>query len=285
MVGREGELSRLVGALGRDARLVLVVGDAGVGKTRLVAEGMARAAAAGMVMVRGECLPMAGTLPLLPIASALGQLARMDGGRLMAAALSAAPGFVRAEAGRLVPQLGAGGGPGPDERGGGWQRGRLFAAVAQLFSAVAEGSAAAVGLVVEDVHWADGETLDCLTFLGQAGRPDAVRVVVTCRSDEAPLAPHVAGWLAQVRGAAGAEEITVGPLSRAGVERQAAALAGGPVPPGVADELFARAEGNPFFTEQLMAAALASGGDGDGAWGVSAGGGHAAAAASRLGAG
>ena len=259
MVGREGELSRLVGALGRDARLVLVVGDAGVGKTRLVTEGMARAAEAGMVVARGECLPVTGALPLLPVASALGQLAGLDGGHLMAAALSAAPGFVRAEAGRLVPQLGPGGGPGPDERGGGWQRGRLFSAVAQLLSAVAEGAAATVGLVVEDVHWADAETLDCLTFLGQAGRPGAVRVVVTCRGDEAPLAPQVAGWLAQVRGAAGAEEITLGPLSRAEVERQAAALAGGPVPPGVVDELFTRAEGNPFFTEQLVAAALAEG--------------------------
>ena len=46
-VGREGELSRLVGALGGDARMVLVVGDAGVGKTRFAGEGMARAAAAG----------------------------------------------------------------------------------------------------------------------------------------------------------------------------------------------------------------------------------------------
>jgi len=63
-VGREGELSRLLGALGGDARLVLVVGDAGVGKTRFVTEAMARAAAAGMVVVRGECLPLAGTLPL-----------------------------------------------------------------------------------------------------------------------------------------------------------------------------------------------------------------------------
>ena len=53
-VGREGELSRLLGALGGDARLVLVVGDAGVGKTRFVTEGMARAEAAGMVMVRGD---------------------------------------------------------------------------------------------------------------------------------------------------------------------------------------------------------------------------------------
>ena len=51
-VGREGELSRLLGALGGDARLVLVVGDAGVGKTRFVEEGMARAEAAGMILQR-----------------------------------------------------------------------------------------------------------------------------------------------------------------------------------------------------------------------------------------
>ena len=60
-IGRERELSRLLAALGGDARLVLVVGDAGVGKTRFVAEAMARAAAAGTVMVRGDCLPLAGT--------------------------------------------------------------------------------------------------------------------------------------------------------------------------------------------------------------------------------
>src|SRR2546429_306225 len=81
-------------------------------------------------------------------------------------------------------------------RGGGGQRERLFAGVAQLLSAVAARSAAGVALVVEDVHWADSETLDCLTFLGRAGWPDAVQVVVTCRSDEAPLEPQVAEWLA-----------------------------------------------------------------------------------------
>jgi hypothetical protein len=62
---------------------------------------------------------VAGTLPLLPIAAALGELAGLEGGGLMEAALGAAPGFVRAEVGRLVPQLGPGGGPGLDERGGG----------------------------------------------------------------------------------------------------------------------------------------------------------------------
>jgi DNA-binding CsgD family transcriptional regulator len=258
LVGREGELSRLVGVLGGgDARLVLVVGDAGVGKTAFVKEGMARAAAAGMVIAQGECLPVAGTLPLLPVASALGELAGLDGGAIMKAALGAVPGFVRAEVGRLVPRLGSGGGPGSDERGGGWQLERLFSAVAQLLAAVAARSGAGAGLVVEDVHWADSETLDCLTFLGRAGRPGKVRVVVTCRSDEAPVEPHVARWLAQMRGAAATEEIALGPLSRIEVSEQAATLAGGPVPPAMVEELFARAEGNPFFTEQLMAAALA----------------------------
>ena len=71
-----------------------------------------------------------------------------------------------------------------------------------------------------------------------------------------PLKPQVADWLARARGAAGAEEIALGPLSRAEAAEQVAALVGGPVPPGVVEELFARAEGNPFFTEQLVAAAL-----------------------------
>ncbi|MDR3035335.1 MAG: AAA family ATPase, partial [Kitasatospora sp.] len=105
LVGRGDDLSRLLAALGGDSRLVLVAGDAGVGKTRFVTEGMARAAAAGMVTVRAECLPLASTLPLLPVADALGELARLDDGRLLAAALEATPPFVREEIGRLLPHL------------------------------------------------------------------------------------------------------------------------------------------------------------------------------------
>jgi ATP/maltotriose-dependent transcriptional regulator MalT len=256
-IGREGELSRLLGALGGDARLVLVVGDAGAGKTRFLAEGMERAAAAGMLTVRGECLPLAGTLPLLPVKDALGELAGLDRGGQLAAALDAAPGYVREEVGRLLPGMGQDGGADPAGQDGEWSRQRLFAGVAELLAAVAGRSPSGVGLIVEDVHWADGETLDFLTFLVRAGRRGPVRVVATCRGDEAPLAAHVAEWLAQVRGDAGTEEIRLGPLSRAEVAGQAAALAGGPVSPQVSDYLYARAEGNAFFTEQLVAAALA----------------------------
>ena len=264
-VGREDELSRLLAALGGEARLVLVVGDAGVGKTRFAAEGMDRAAAAGMVMVRGECLPLAGTLPLLPVADALAELARLEDGRLLAAALDAAPGYARQEVARLVPGLGPAGGTGPGGGDGAWSRERLFAGAAEALAAMAGESPAGLGLVVEDVHWADSETLDFLTFLGGAGYRDAVTVIVTCRGDEAPLAEQVAGWLAQVRADAGVAEIRLGPLSRAEVAGQARALAGGPVSPRVVDELYARAEGNPFFTEQLVATALPGrAGDGDG---------------------
>jgi DNA-binding CsgD family transcriptional regulator/tetratricopeptide (TPR) repeat protein len=256
-VGRERELSQLLGALDGDARLVLVVGDAGVGKTRFVEEGTDRAAAAGMVMVRGECLPLAGTLPLLPVRDALGELARLEGGRLLTAALDVAPGYVRDEVGRLLPGLGPDGGTAPAARDVEWRRGRLFGGVAELLATVAERAGPGMGLVVEDVHWADSETLDFLTFLVRAGRRGPMRVVATCRGDEAPLAAHVTAWLAQARADAGTEEIRLNPLSPAEVAGQAAALAAGPVSPQVAAELFARAEGNPFFTEQLVAAALA----------------------------
>ena len=256
-VGREGELSRLVGGLGGDARLVLVVGDAGVGKTRFVGEGIVRAEAAGMVMLRGECLPLAATFPLLPVTGALGELARMDDGQALAAALDAAPGYVREEVGRLLPGVGPCGGVVPDGRDGEWSRERLFTGVAELLAVAAGKSASGIGLVVEDVHWADSATLDCLTFLARAGPRGGIRVVVTCRGDEAPLAEHVANWLTQIRFGAGVAEIRLGPLSRAEMARQVTALAGGLVSPQVIDELYARAEGNPFFTEQLVATALA----------------------------
>ncbi len=253
-VGRESELSSLRGALGGDARLVLVVGDAGVGKTRFAGEGMRRAVAGGMVGVLGGCLPLAEKLPLLPVADALGELSRLEGGGLLEAALGMVPQYVRAEVGRLLPQLEAGE-PDAGGRDEGWRRERLFAGVAELLGAVTRRSA--VVLVIEDVHWADSATLDCLTYLARAGRGDALTVVVTCRSDEVPLDAQVAGWLAHVRGGDGVEEIGLGPLARGEVAEQIAGLVGGPPPGPLVDALYARAEGNPFFTEQLVAAALA----------------------------
>ena len=245
-VGRERELSRLrAAAVG--TRLLLVVGDAGVGKTRLVGEVIRRAE---MAWISGGCVPLAEQLPLLPVAEALAELARLDGG-LLQTALENVSSYVRTEAGRLLPQLGIGG-TGAGESGE-WRRERLFSAVAELLQAAAQDRG--LGLLIEDVHWADAATLDLLTFLAWSVHSSGVRLVVTCRSDEMPLDPHVARWLAHVRGRAGVEEIRLGLLSRPEVGELLAALVGGPASPGYVDELYVRAEGNPFFTEQLVAAA------------------------------
>jgi len=253
-VGRKRELAFLRAALGGDTRMVLVVGDAGLGKTRFAEEGMRRAAAGGTVPVWGRCLPLAEKLPLLPVAGALGELSRLDGSGLLEAALTMVPcmcggrwrGCCRSwgPAAR-APAAGAGGGG-----VSGCSLGLL-----SCWGAVSRRSGLA--LVVEDVHWADGATLDCLTYLTSAGRGGAVTVVATCRADEAPLDRHATEWLAHVRGGDAVEEIRLGALSRGEVAEQIAGLVGGPAPPGFAEDLYARAEGNPFFTEQLVAAALA----------------------------
>lgn len=253
-VGRERELARLEGALTGDARLVLVVGDAGIGKTRFTGEGMRQAAANGRVCALGGCLPLAGKLPLLPVSDALGELSRREGGQPLTDALAKLPRYVRDEAARLLPQLEAAG-PDPSGRAEGWQRDRLFAALEELLGAMGEESG--LVLVIEDVHWADGATLDCLTYLARAGCTRALTLVVTCRSDEAPLDAQVAGWLAHARAAGRVEEIRLAPLSKAEAAQQIAGLVNGEPPDGFAENLFTRAEGNPFFTEQLVAAALA----------------------------
>jgi predicted ATPase len=105
---------------------------------------------------------------------------------------------------------------------------------------------------------------NCLTFLTRPRRNLTVPVVVTCRSDEAPLEPHVVEWLAHVRERGGVGQVGLGPLSRDEVAEQVAGISGSPLPAAVVDELYARAEGNPFFTEQLVAAASAQGGLGSG---------------------
>ena len=187
-------MSRLVAALAGDVRLVLVVGDAGVGKTRFAGEAMARAATAGMVTVRGECLPLArARCRCCRSPRRWMSWPGWTAGLCWRRRWRTAAEYVRGEVGRLIPGLGPGGGPGPGGRDEGWQRERLFSAVAELLDAAASNAGGGIGLVVEDVHWADSATLDFLTFLTRAGHRDTVTVVATYRGDETPVAVHGGG--------------------------------------------------------------------------------------------
>ena len=246
--GRRREMSELHAALAGGSRLVLVAGDAGIGKTRFVTEGLQ-----GTRSVWGACLPLAEKLPFLPVTEALDALSRVEDGALLAGALAAIPAYAQAEAVRLLPRLQP-----PDAGPRGGQRERMFSGVTELLAAAARPGRLAV--VIEDVHWADGATLDFLTFLARTGRADAITVVATVRSDETPAEPAVSRWLAYARGSGHAREIRLGPLTRDEMAEQVNGLTGGQLPPAAWAELYARGEGNPFFTEQLVAEAVAGGG-------------------------
>ncbi|WP_432877408.1 helix-turn-helix transcriptional regulator [Kribbella sp. CA-245084] len=230
--------------------MILVTGEAGIGKTRLIGEALMRVSEARAVLLTGACLPLTETLPLLPLADALREFVQAPDSRLLDGVLAVVPPYVHAEVGRLVPRLGAT--AQVNGSGAAWRRERLFTAVGELLEEIAR--RVAVTLLVEDVHWADAETLDCLTYLAHAAhRPT---YVVTFRSDEASFDPPVTAWTNHIRRQRNVEEIRLDGLSGEEVEQQAAAILGAPAPTMLVRELQARAEGNPFFVEQLMAAAV-----------------------------
>ena len=158
---------------------------------------------------------------------------------MLEAVLGMTPPYVRVEVARLLPQLGSAE-QAPGERAEEWRQERLFTAIAELLEAAA--ARTGLCLVVEDIHWADTATLDFLTFLVRAGHGSAVTVVVTCRSDEAPLEPRVSDWLGYARANAAVEEIRMGPLSARETADQVAGLVGGPPPAQLASDVFARGE-------------------------------------------
>ncbi|HEY5783180.1 MAG TPA: AAA family ATPase, partial [Microlunatus sp.] len=102
--GRAGELG-LLGEGVRSGSTTLVVGDAGIGKTRLAAECAAEFDAIGWLAVSASCLPLTEQLPLLPVVDGLRQLHLVEGGALLRDCLKACPQYVRDDVARLVPEL------------------------------------------------------------------------------------------------------------------------------------------------------------------------------------
>ena len=132
-------------------------------------------------------------------------------------------------------------------------RNQLFIATEALLSRIADERP--VTLVVEDVHWADPDTLDLLTYLAGARHGTGLHMLVTCRSDESQFSEQVTEWLDTLPRSTGVHELRLEPLGSDEVRRLVATL---PHPEGVdidrlAAAVFARGEGNPFFTEQLVA--------------------------------
>ena len=249
LVGRSLELAQLEAALadaaGGQPSLAFVVGESGVGKSRLVRELESRAAAGGTRVLSGDCVELGeGELAYAPLVTALRPLAR-DADPVLAAL----PADVTAELATLLPGLGA---ARERERAAGDQ-GRVFEALLAVLDGLTR--EAPVLLVIEDLHWADASTRAFLRFLASTLSSEPLLVLATYRPDELhrrhPLRPLLAE-LERVR----ALRIDLAGLTREELSEQLADILGAPPDGPLVDRLYARSEGNPLFAEELLAAGL-----------------------------
>jgi DNA-binding CsgD family transcriptional regulator len=235
---------------------LLIGGEAGVGKTRLISEFGAEVRAAGARVLTGGCLELgADGLPFGPFTAMLRDLVREMGADEIIAML---PGSGRAmrELARLLPELAGGGVPAlvslAGEPAPGEARARLFEEFLTLLERLA--AKRPLVLVIEDAHWADRSSRDLIAFLiGYQRALRNVLIIVTFRSDELHRTHPLRPLLAELARIDWVERSELPRLTRGQAEELAAAVLGRSPDRALADSLYERAEGNPLFTEELLA--------------------------------
>ncbi|MFI0487146.1 ATP-binding protein [Actinomadura sp. 9N215] len=232
--GRTAELAALRAAHARacagEPAAVLVGGEAGGGKTRLVAE-----FARGLRTLTGACLDLgAASLPYAPFTAILRRLGRD-------AIVSLMPAATLPELARLTPGLTAAEPP-PDDGTG---QLRLFEHVLALAERL--GARDPVTLVLEDAHWADRSTRDLLSFLFRNPPRAGVLLVVTFRPEE----PGTRPLFADLARLPHVTRLDLPPLTRAEVADQVRGILGA-ADPAIVRDVHARGGGNPLFVEALV---------------------------------
>jgi DNA-binding CsgD family transcriptional regulator len=224
-------------------RVLLVSGDAGVGKTRLLTELASESAERGFTILSGRCAELAETVPYLPLADAL----RSAAGDRLADALATRPVLTRLLPDREITRQ-------PGDLPGLAQQ-QLFGAVVGMLAELA--AAQPVLLVLEDLHWADRSTRDLVTFLSRVLRRERIAMALSYRSDDMhrshPLRP-VVGELLRLPSVTAIE---VGPLDPVAMAAHLTQLAAGHQDARAIDRVIERAEGNAYFAEELLATASA----------------------------
>ena len=267
--GRRRELELLADLLGlpldgspggpATSPFVLLGGDAGVGKTRLLAELVGRADAAGWRTLVGHCLDFGDSaLSYLPFSEVFGRLAGEE--QATAARLTEDhPALIHLQPGRRLLSGAPSGGPRGTDAGADpaetLDRADLFEALHAAMEDLA--AERPLLLVVEDLHWADRSTRDLLTFLFTRGFRGPVTVVGSYRSDDLHRRHPLRATAAQWTRVPGVHRLQLEPLPDPDVRRLVAALTSGlagPLSDGEVQVIVARAEGNAFFAEELVRA-------------------------------
>ncbi len=250
LVGRQAELESLAGALervlGGEHAAVLVGGEAGVGKSRLVHELIGRAGQAGMRVLVGGCVELGGGgIPFAPLVEMMRALV----GELPEDRLARVLGSARPEIGRLVPELA----DGPAEPA---LAERDPSALLELMVGVITRLAgdAPLMLVFEDLQWADGPTLDLLALLVARSSARHLLLVLTARSDELHRAHPVRRMAARWEQQRLVERLELERLNRRDVAAQIEAILGEHPEAELVESIAERSEGIPLFVEELLGA-------------------------------
>ncbi|MFC8722135.1 AAA family ATPase [Kitasatospora sp. NPDC057198] len=242
-VGRAAEQERLQAAAARPPGVVIVEGEAGIGKSRLVREAVARWAQDGRQVLVGVCHPLREPLPYGPVVDAVRRaLPRLPPGLPPPAPPLAA----------LLP----GGSPVPADDPHA-RRLHLLHAVRDFLT----GLGPAV-LVVEDVHWIDDETRDLLLLLAR-DLPGGLTLLLTQRPEDQPGGVPALGTALLRRSGAGVVVLVLGRLTEADVRDLARSALGSRATPDVVVALYRRGEGLPLVLEEDLLALLDHPGRGD----------------------
>ena len=250
LVGRDSELDTLdavlASARGGQGSAVFVLGEAGIGKSRLAAEAVGHALADNTVVMRGRASAMGPSVPFRPITEALLSLLRRG-----ISPSAEALGPYRAVLGSLVPEWSA--------EGGGQHVGSLvlLAEAILRLTAVVGGDEGCL-LVLEDLHDADVETLAVVEYLCDNLDSQATTLLSTVRAE-----PGAALDLARSAGRRpSGTTIELGRLGQTEVRALVAScldVGPGEVPSAVADRLWADGAGVPFVVEELLYGMVSSG--------------------------
>jgi DNA-binding SARP family transcriptional activator len=250
-VGRAAESGRLARAIedarGGTGRAVVVVGEAGIGKTRLLEE--ATAAEPGALVLWGRCHNDSGLAPFWPWRQVLGALVRKSSEK----DLRRWVGSRRADLATFVPDLerilGASQSsqtPGDQESA----RFRQFEAVAGFIRDASESRP--IVLVLDDVHWADTGTLRLLEFVARGIMDSRLVILAACRDVENDRSHPIVHTLGELGRERGYERMDLGALSRDDIGLLARANASARSSEGVVELLWEKTRGNPLFALELL---------------------------------
>jgi DNA-binding SARP family transcriptional activator len=250
LVGRDAELAHLRQDLEEAARgcgrLVFVLGEAGIGKSRLVSELVRVAAPRRFQPLVGRCYQSEQILAFGPWVDAL-RTARITSDPEILVGLGAP---WRAELARLLPEAGEPASPRP---AGSHDFVRLFEAVSQLAEILS--SRAPLLLILEDLHWADEMSLRLLAFLSRRIQGSRVLMVATAREEEVADSPALHRTLEELSRARIVERLALGPLSQVDTRSLVGSLAGAKRnSPQLGDRIWRASGGNPFMAVETIRA-------------------------------